>query len=208
MQNIIMTEVKHVVCIAGKRNVDKLADKLADKLSDKLADKLSDKLSDNKLLNNNDKVKPQRNRTLKWTIDDAFFNYDKQLEVLRRVIADDPALEERKFFINEIKNKLAGYARQDIKNGIHDLSAIISLDATIELLLISKLKCTYCRECCELIYKDVMARRQWTLDRVDNEEGHTDNNVVLACLACNLQRRTMDAERFKFGKQLRIVKGF
>jgi hypothetical protein len=53
-----------------------------------------------------------------------------------------------------------------------------------------------------------MARRQWTLDRVDNEEGHTDNNVVLACLACNLQRRTMDAERFKYGKQLRIVKGF
>jgi hypothetical protein len=40
---------------------------------------------------------------LKWTIDDAFFNYDKQLEVLRRVIADDPALEERKFFINEKK---------------------------------------------------------------------------------------------------------
>jgi hypothetical protein len=28
------------------------------------------------------------------------------------------------------------------------------------------------------------------------------------CPTCNLQRRTMDAERFKFGKQLRGVKGF
>jgi len=145
---------------------------------------------------------------MKWTIDDAFFHYDKQLEVLRRLIADDPTLEERKFFIKEIKVKLDGYARQDDANGVRDLSAFISLDATIELLLVSKMRCAYCRECCELIYKDVMAPRQWTLDRVDNDLGHNDNNVVLACLACNLQRRTMNAERFKFGKQLRIVKGF
>lgn len=185
---------KHVVCIAGKRNVDKL----------------SDKLSDNKLLTNPNKH--QRTRTMKWTIDDAFFHYDKQLEVLRRLIADDPTLKERNFFKKEIKHKLDGYARQDKENGIHahahDLSAIISLDATVEMLLVSKLKCVYCRECCELIYKDVMAPRQWTLDRVDNDRGHVGDNVVLACLACNLQRRTMDAERFKFGKQLRVVKGF
>ena len=187
MKPIIMTESsKHVVCIEGKRNVDKLSDKL---------------------LNNNDKVKPQRSRTMKWTIDDAFFTHDKQLEVLRRLIADDTSLEERNFFKKEIKAKLDGYARQDKDNGIQDL-AIISLDAIIELLLISKLRCTYCRECCQLIYKDVMAPRQWTLDRVDNDQGHSGDNVVLACLACNLQRRTMDAERFKFGKQLRVVKGF
>ena len=147
---------------------------------------------------------------MKWSIDDAFFNYDKQMEVLRRLIADDTTLEERKFFIREIRAKLDGYARQDKdkENGIDELSTIISLDATIEMLLISKLRCAYCRECCELIYKDVMAPRQWTLDRVDNDRGHSANNVVIACLACNLQRRTMDAERFKFGKQLRIVKGF
>ena len=170
----------HIVCIAGKRNVDKLMNK----------------------------EKPQRTRTMKWTIDDAFFNYDKQMEVLRRLIADDQSLEERKFFIKEIKNKLNGYSRQDVANGVLDLSAIISLDATIELLLVNKMRCAYCRECCQLIYKDVMAPRQWTLDRVDNDQGHNDGNVVLACLACNLQRRTMDAERFKFGKQLRVVKGF
>jgi len=171
---------KHIVCIEGKRNVDKMSKA----------------------------EKPQRTRTMKWTIDDAFFTHDKQMEVLRRLIADDPNLEERKFFIKEIKNKLDGYSRQDIENDIKDLSAFISLDATIELLLVNKLRCTYCRQCCELIYKDVMAPRQWTLDRIDNDCGHNGDNVVLACLACNLQRRTMDAERFKFGKQLRVVKGF
>jgi hypothetical protein len=178
-------ELKHIVCIEGKRNVDKLSDKLL-----------------------NNPKKHQRSRTMKWTIDDAFFAHDKQLEVLRRLITDDTTLDERKFFIKEINNKLNGYARQDVANGIHDLSGIISLNATFELLLISKLRCAYCRECCELIYKDVMAPRQWTLDRVDNDRGHSGDNVTLACLACNLQRRTMDSERFKFGKQLRIVKGF
>jgi RNase P subunit RPR2 len=171
---------KHIVCIEGKRNVDKMSKA----------------------------EKPQRTRTMKWTIDDTFFTHDKQMEVLRRLIADDPNLEERKFFIKEIKNKLDGYSRQDTENDIKDLSAFISLDATIELLLVNKLRCTYCRQCCELIYKDVMAPRQWTLDRIDNDCGHNGDNVVLACLACNLQRRTMDAERFKFGKQLRVVKGF
>ena len=183
----IMNETtKHIVCIEGKRNVDKLIDKLTDKISDK----------------------PKRKRTLKWTIDDEFFAHDKQMEVLRRLIADDATLEERKFFIKEIKAKLDGYARQDAENGIHDLSAFISLNATIELLLLSKMRCTYCYKCCELIYKDVMAPHQWTLDRVNNDHGHNGGNVILACLACNLQRRTMDAERFKFGKQLRIIKGF
>ena len=176
-------ELKHIVCIEGKRNVDKLSDKPLNNI-------------------------PKRARTLKWTIDDAFFAHDKQMEVLRRLIADDPTIKERKFFIKEIKNKLDGYARQDDENGIKDLSAFISLNATIELLLVNKMRCTYCRSCCELIYRDVMAPRQWTLDRVDNDQGHNGGNVVLACLACNLQRRTMDAERFKFGKQLRIVKGF
>lgn len=175
-------ESKHIVCIEGKRNTDKFL--------------------------NTNKVKPQRTRTMKWTIDDAFFAYDKQMEVLRRLIADDETFEERKFFIKEIKNKLDGYARQDVENGVHDISAFISLDATIELLLVGRLRCEYCRACCELIYKDVMAPKQWTLDRVDNDHGHNNGNVVLACLACNLQRRTMDADRFKFGKQLRIVKGF
>ena len=84
MQNIIMNDSTHVVYIEGKRNVDKLSETL---------------------------IKPKRARTLKWTIDDAFFAHDKQMEVLRRLIADDPNLEERKFFIKEIKAKLDGYAR-------------------------------------------------------------------------------------------------
>ena len=49
---------------------------------------------------------------------------------------------------------------------------------------------------------------QWTLDRLDNNKGHCFENVVICCLKCNLKRRTTDDEKFKFTKQMRIVKTF
>jgi hypothetical protein len=49
---------------------------------------------------------------------------------------------------------------------------------------------------------------QWTLDRLDNSIGHHDDNVVICCLKCNLKKRRMDDEKFKFTKQLRVIKGF
>jgi hypothetical protein len=109
----MIEQTKHVVCIEGKRNDDKLSYKLLNTIN----------------LSNEKKHNHQRARTLNWTIDDAFFAYDKQMEVLRRLITDDPALEERKFFIKEIKNKLDGYARPDAVNDIKDLTVFISLNA-------------------------------------------------------------------------------
>jgi hypothetical protein len=48
--------------------------------------------------------------------------------------------------------------------------------------------------------------QQWTLERMDNDFGHNEGNVVIACLSCNLRRRTMHYERYLFTKQLNIVK--
>jgi len=64
----------------------------------------------------------------------------------------------------------------------------------------------YCREICQVTYKESMCRKQWTLDRIDNNYGHNDTNVVIACLDCNLKRGTMDSERFRQGKQFTFRK--
>ena len=58
----------------------------------------------------------------------------------------------------------------------------------------------------ELIYKEVRAKKQWTLDRIDNDIGHNNGNVIISCLECNLKRRRTNMDKFKFTKQLRIVK--
>lgn len=58
-------------------------------------------------------------------------------------------------------------------------------DLTLDLIrsLISK-PCSYCGE----------TELQMTLDRVNNEIGHTENNVLPACIRCNLIRKAMPYE--------------
>ena len=48
--------------------------------------------------------------------------------------------------------------------------------------------------------------KQWSLERIENQYGHNKENVEIACLSCNLGRRTMYHERYLFTKQLEIIK--
>ena len=66
--------------------------------------------------------------------------------------------------------------------------------------------CVYCLEPCLIIYENIRYPKQWTLDRVNNDMGHTVNNVIISCLQCNLQRKNKNSEKFKQGKQLKLVK--
>ena len=58
----------------------------------------------------------------------------------------------------------------------------------------------------KILYKLVRESSQWSIERINNEFGHNKDNVTIACLDCNLKRKTMYHERFKFTKQLNIVK--
>ena len=79
-------------------------------------------------------------------------------------------------------------------------------DILVEMLVLSKMKCYYCNENMLLVYENVREGKQWTLDRIDNSIGHITENVVISCLDCNLKRRTMNDEKFKFSKQMKIIK--
>jgi hypothetical protein len=108
--------------------------------------------------------------------------------------------------IREIDTKRKAYIYQDKHHNIYDPRYTITTDRIVELLVAADLLCHYCREICQVAYKEAMCRRQWTLDRIDNNYGHNDANVVIACLDCNLKRGTMDAERFRQGKQFTFRK--
>lgn len=82
----------------------------------------------------------------------------------------------------------------------------ISVLETIRLLLSQKLLCAYCSQPMAVLYAVRRAHNQWTLDRVDNDGDHTRDNVVAACMACNLKRRTKPSDTFKFTQQLRLNK--
>jgi hypothetical protein len=110
------------------------------------------------------------------------------------------------FFEREIERKLKGYRRQDEQHKIYDERYFISLNETISLMKVAQLRCNYCKKTCTIIYKESFSKTQWTLDRIDNDFGHNRENVVISCLDCNLQRGTIDSERFRSGKQFTFVK--
>ena len=175
--------------ITGKRNIDKIQ-----------------------------KVKnPERKETIKWTLDDSYFTYNKQIQIINCLYLNQGCDEEQKqkhkqepeqniLAKREINKKINGYKSQDIQKELLDLNSLISLDQTIEKLMLSKLKCFYCKENCELLYKNTLAKKQWTLDRLNNEYGHNHDNVVICCLECNIKKGEMDSDRFKQGKEIKIIR--
>ena len=76
----------------------------------------------------------------------------------------------------------------------------------IQRLVESKLTCFYCKTNLMLFYKESKQPNQWTLDRIDNSMGHNYNNLVIACLECNLKRRNIDLNKFLYTKQLSITR--
>jgi len=111
-----------------------------------------------------------------------------------------------KLIMQQIQQKISGYRGQDIEKELFDESQLIDVQQVLDLMVKTENVCYYCKKQVAVLYENVREPTQWTLDRIDNKLGHNHNNVLLACLNCNLRRRTMHTERYVFTKQLNIVK--
>ena len=107
---------------------------------------------------------------------------------------------------SEIKGKISGYKQQDIKKNKYDDEKFVTFEYVIEKLVCSKLNCYYCNGRVKIFYNLCKDESQWTLDRIDNEIGHNDGNVLISCLGCNLKRRKLDKDKFNFTKNIKIKK--
>jgi len=110
--------------------------------------------------------------------------------------------EERNFILSELKAKINSYKQQDIKKDYHEYANLITLDNVIEKLVSCKLKCYYCNKNMKLFFEKVRDEEQWTLDRINNYDEHSNENTIVCCLKCNLQRRRKNSDKFLFTKQL------
>ena len=106
----------------------------------------------------------------------------------------------------ELETKIKGYKSQDIKKNIYEETKLITYNDLIEKLVISKLKCYYCRTNVKLLYNIVRDDNQWTLDRINNDLCHSKENTLICCLKCNLKRRNINSEKFNFTKKLQLNK--
>lgn len=139
-----------------------------------------------------------------------FANLEKLIDVgLQLVDARIPTTANNPHLLEihrQINYKIHSYRSQDLKKSLYDESRFVDYTYVMELLREKRLLCFYCRESTTLMYDTVRDGKQWTLDRMDNSMGHNRGNVEIACLTCNLRRRTMYHERYVFTKQLNVVK--
>lgn len=149
--------------------------------------------------------KKEKKRENMLNIDESLLEKN-QVELLNKLFLNE-TFDGKDFIKSEVERKINSYKNQDKKKK-RDISDFISYDDCIEKLVISKLRCYYCRKECVLLYKSVREPLQWTLDRLDNKKCHSKENVVVCCLNCNLKKGTKDEKKFKFTKQMRIIKGF
>ena len=82
---------------------------------------------------------------------------------------------------DNVNEKLLGYIKQDKQRGNFDLFKFINEDEIQEIFKEQAGKCMYCWKTCK--------EEDWSLDRINNDEGHNIDNCVLSCIKCNVQRK-------------------
>ena len=157
-----------------------------------------------KKINIGQKEKKERKIIQKWKYKDFLLESKNHISIVNQLFLGQ-SFNGDNTTKKELHKKINSYKQQDIKKD-KNLDGLISYEELLEKLVLSKLKCYYCRKDVLLLYENNREQKQWTLDRLDNSLGHTKDNVVVCCLKCNLERRCLNDEKFLFTKQMRLIK--
>ena len=142
------------------------------------------------------------------------YDYDQQLKIIKilydqlcnRIDSDESANAALAPMTQHLRKKISGYKSQDTLKKLYNPDKFVKLEDVVKQLWDSNLQCIYCKKSVYVLYEIVREVQQWTLDRVDNSMGHNHDNVMVACLDCNLRRKTMYHERYAFTKTFTQVK--
>ena len=148
----------------------------------------------------------------KLNLTEEYFTFEKQNEIINNINNINNILNKEqdknasKILIKQIEKKISSYKQQDVDKKILNNEKIINLKCIIDKLIETEIKCYYCKCKMFVLYENVREPKQWTVDRINNDLGHNNDNFVLACLDCNLKRRCISADKFLFTKQLNIIR--
>jgi hypothetical protein len=155
------------------------------------------------------KIQKQRKITnedrWKSNINETDLNADNHIQLLH-YLEQSPNCEKSKIIRRLIKQKIEGYHGQDTLKNKLNKDKFVTYQYVLDKLNQEKLTCYYCLEKVLLLYSYAHDQKQWTLERIDNNFGHNYDNVEISCLKCNIKRRTMAYEKYKFTKQVKWIK--
>jgi hypothetical protein len=145
----------------------------------------------------------------KHNISDPFLTSTSQLELIKEIhnkLNTNSNLHEKDVLIQELERKISSYKQQDLLKKKYDESAFITMETVIQKLIGCNMQCFYCQCQMLVLYEIVREMTQWSIDRINNSEGHNKDNFVIACLKCNIKRRNTNSNKFLFTKNLNLVK--
>jgi hypothetical protein len=147
-----------------------------------------------------------RVETKTWKLESSDLDHESQLNILNKYVSKDGEPEHTRFFLSHVRAKINNYKQQDIRKKIFDPEQFVKLDRVLQLLHDCQLECAYCSKNVYIFYNFVREASQWTLDRICNDRGHNGENLIIACLDCNLKRRCISKHAFMFTKKLVVEK--
>jgi hypothetical protein len=157
--------------------------------------------------------KPKKKRvvttTKKWSFSQEILDKEYQNQIVQELRdgqqSDSSNPAKHTTIKQQIMSKIAGYSAQDKEKGWLDTERFVQYTNVLDLFEKSSMKCYYCDEYALILYENVREPKQWTLERLDNSQGHNVDNVVLACLHCNLRRRCMNPDRYRQTQEMRVI---
>ncbi len=153
----------------------------------------------------------RKNVSRKLEVEAQFYTHRIQVDLIRcmsRPEEDMPLqyVEAVPVFVRHIKEKLSGYLAQDRVQDRLDVGEHIAYTDAVQKIADCGQTCYYCCEDVLLLYTIARESTQWTLDRIDNAVRHSTDNVVVACLACNLAKGTRGKDAYRATKQMVLHK--
>lgn len=137
---------------------------------------------------------------------EEFFTIEAQIIMVDQLCKNNTEIDNYELIKGQVQKKLQGYKSQDVIKKLYNVEKFITYEGILKELYNSQMLCHYCKQPMFLLYELVREQKQWTLDRIDNYQGHNEDNVVASCLECNLKRRRTSKDAFTFTKQLHIVR--
>lgn len=154
----------------------------------------------------------KRKSSEKWGLTKEYFTSEKQELIIKALFAVETNSSSNldatilNLINAELNKKISSYKQQDIIRKLLDTEKFIDLNTVITKLYECNLECYYCKSKMFLLYEIARELKQWSVDRINNDLGHNRDNIVMACLDCNLKRRRKGKDAFLFTKQLTIIK--
>ena len=142
----------------------------------------------------------------KWSFSESYYEYNSQLKLIKDLSGNELFDEMSKIVVHEINKKISGYKQQDKLKKLFDEDKFLTFENIIQKLLECQHKCYYCKAELKVLYDISRQMTQWSVDRIDNDKGHNNDNFYIACLECNLKRRRRSDDKFLFTKQMKLVK--